>query len=676
MKFVVKENDEEYEFLLGEGVYIVGRHPTCDLVLRSGNISRRHMSCTVGKSEIKVEDLGSRNGIYVGGTRVRSALVKPGQRIKLGDVKLKLKASGQGTMAAAPTQTEPVEGQVSVEDEEQTPLDESVLPATTDGQQTHIVQRDGKWFAVDAASGTEVEIVPAGKKKSKPLLKRLLPNRRIRIAAMIGAAVVGILFAAAIYKSYRDAHTPRISGAKYKSLMDGAIRALDANNSVKARSLAQNAAAGRPDRQAPGILVELADLWEPWQKDFLGHWQKVNRRLEELKNRYNSDACREFVQEYTEWTDRQLSYFAAYNDAKSKLQAGEYEAAFLALHNEGIPEGAMVRQQKAAFFRQVEKQLEQHIDRRIEDAVSARDWSEAATWAEKMVNYFPDESESTDRKLNQYRQYAEDKRDLDTAGDRIREGRFSDALKVLDRIEKDSPHQDQATQLKERARGGMVCQEALSFYHRGRAEEALDMLGGKDHEACALLRDHIGTVLDAYRSATQAEGEHELAQAEQLWEGLVSTQESFFGGQHAQFPSDTLLGQQNLGENSYYREAKASLGNMDERKAQLARQLVEKGKRLTQAEEFAEAKRCYEKARRMDPGRRIGAEALKQLYARGRRDYWSALVYEKKDPERALELLDRACELLPPEDDYYTLAVEKRKEVKEKLEASENKEQE
>ena len=57
MKFVVKENNEEYEFLLGEGIYIVGRHPTCDLVLRSDNISRRHMSCTVGETEIKVEDL-------------------------------------------------------------------------------------------------------------------------------------------------------------------------------------------------------------------------------------------------------------------------------------------------------------------------------------------------------------------------------------------------------------------------------------------------------------------------------------------------------------------------------------------------------------------------------------------------------------------------------------------
>ena len=676
MKFVVQENDEEYEFLLGEGVYIVGRHPTCDLVLRSDNISRRHMSCTVGKSEIKVEDLGSRNGIYVGGTRVRSALVRPGQRIKLGDVKLKLKASGKGAAAAEPGHEQPATGEVSVEDEEQTPVDESVLPATTEGQQAQIVQRDGKWFAVDAASGTEVEIVPADKKKSKPLLKRLLPSRRIRIAAIAGAAIVALLFAAAILKAYRDASATQISGAEYRNLMDGAIHALEGNSPERARTLAQKAASGRPDREAPRILVELAGLWEPWQEDFLDNWESVNRRLEELENRYSSEVCRNFVEEYTAWTDRELGYFAAYNEAKRKMQAGEYEEAFLALHGKDIPEDALIRKQKKAFFAGVKNRLQDHIDRRIEAAVASRDWSTAAEWAEKMVNYFPKESDSADRKLNQYRQYARDKENLDTARQRIHEGRFSDALKLLDLIEQDSPHHDQTVQMKERARAGLTCKEALSLYHRGEADEALQVLEGKDHAACELLRNHIRTVRDAYESAMQAENQQELAEAEQFWEGLVSTQESFFGGQHSEFPSDTLLGRQNLGENQYYQEARGSLRSMDDRKAQLAQELVEEGKRLFREEKYTEAKRRYERARKLDLSRQIGAKALEQLYARGRRDYWSALVYEKKDPEKALELLDQACELLPPDGEYYTLAVKKRKEVQEKIEANKDEQEE
>ena len=336
----------------------------------------------------------------------------------------------------------------------------------------------------------------------------------------------------------------------------------------------------------------------------------------------------------------------------------------------------MVREQKKAFFQGVKNRLRGHVDRRIEDAVSSRDWSTAAEWAEKMVNYFPEQAESADRKLNQYRQNARDKDNIETARERIQDGRFSDALKVLDLIDGDSPHHEQATQLKERARAGQTCKDALALYHGGKAEEALQVLGGTDHQACKLLRNHIRTIASAYRSANQAEEEQELSEAEQLWEGLVSTQESFFGGSHTEFPSDTLLGEQNLGENKYYQEARSSLRSMDDRKAQLARALVEEGKRLFQEEKYAEAKRRYERARKLDPGRQMGAEALKQLHARGRRDYWSALVYEKKAPERALELLDQACELLPPEDEYYTLAVKKRKEVKEKLEASEDEPQE
>jgi len=167
MKFIVREPEREYEFLLDQGLYIVGRHRSCDLPLKSDKVSRRHMSCTVGESEVKIEDLGSRNGVYVGGVRVQGATLKHGDKIKLGDVTLVFEGGQpQGAEGAAPLQAAPESpkhppGQpVSIEDEEQTPLDDSLLPSVSHQLHPKLVQRGGKWYAVEPESGRQVEVVP------------------------------------------------------------------------------------------------------------------------------------------------------------------------------------------------------------------------------------------------------------------------------------------------------------------------------------------------------------------------------------------------------------------------------------------------------------------------------------------------------------------------------------
>lgn len=672
MKFIVKENDEEYEFLLGEGVYVVGRHPTCDLVLRSEKISRRHMSCSVGTSEIKVQDLGSRNGIYLDGSRVKSALVRPGQCLRVGDVELILKGrGGTGAPAAAPPREEGTdhyeapEGPVSVEDQEQTPVDESALPARTDGPQAQVVKRDGRWFAVDSAIGRQVEIVPAERQRS--LLERLLPTRKIRIGAIVGAIFVLLLFAAALYKGIRPDRSSPMPGERYSRLMDGAIRALDQGERSRSLELARMAARGRPERAAPQILIELAGLWEPWHDSFMEHWSPVNRLLEELRDYYNSQECKEFVRKYTDWIDRQLTYFAAYNEARAALEAGRYEEAFKALDSAEIPDDAVVRTEKSAFLQGVRNQFRQHIDRQIEDATSRRDWTMAEQWAEKLRTYFPEQSEAAEQQLERFRGYARDKRCLEQARQRIQEGRFGEAADILGRVPDSSPHHEEAARLMARTDAGGMCARALSLYHKGKIDEALDMLREKDDPGCTSLRDHLEAVRETYRAAVKAEANQKLLDAGELWRGLKAAQESFFRKEHPELASDTLVNGQDLPENHYYSEATSSLRTMTERRTQLALTLVEQGKTLVEQENYQEAKKLYERARTLDPEGQAGTKALEQLRSQGHKDYWSALVEMDKDPQKALELLERASVLLPADDEYYPRVLKKKKEARQKL---------
>lgn len=72
-------------FPLG-GKVIIGRDPSCDLVLKTAQVSRRHTEIEVLNSQLFLRDLGSTNGSAVNGNRVTTAMVKPGDKISIDQV--------------------------------------------------------------------------------------------------------------------------------------------------------------------------------------------------------------------------------------------------------------------------------------------------------------------------------------------------------------------------------------------------------------------------------------------------------------------------------------------------------------------------------------------------------------------------------------------------------------
>src|SRR5262249_16686047 len=62
----------------------VGTDPECQLVLTDQAISRRHLSISTVSGRIAVRDLGSRNGTFLGGARLKEAEVPLGAVLTLG----------------------------------------------------------------------------------------------------------------------------------------------------------------------------------------------------------------------------------------------------------------------------------------------------------------------------------------------------------------------------------------------------------------------------------------------------------------------------------------------------------------------------------------------------------------------------------------------------------------
>jgi len=70
---------------------LIGRAEECDVRPLSEEVSRRHCAIHVGPADVWVEDLGSRNGTFVNGTRIDGKVkVADGDMIRVGGLELKL----------------------------------------------------------------------------------------------------------------------------------------------------------------------------------------------------------------------------------------------------------------------------------------------------------------------------------------------------------------------------------------------------------------------------------------------------------------------------------------------------------------------------------------------------------------------------------------------------------
>ena len=75
------------EVRLQKGLMVLGKESSCQIPLPSEpGISKKHAQITIRDENILIEDLDSRNGIYVDGKQVYTRLLKEGDRVALGNI--------------------------------------------------------------------------------------------------------------------------------------------------------------------------------------------------------------------------------------------------------------------------------------------------------------------------------------------------------------------------------------------------------------------------------------------------------------------------------------------------------------------------------------------------------------------------------------------------------------
>ena len=86
------------EIPLGPGEHVIGRAPDCAVRLDTPRASRHQARIVVGEGRAELEDLGSKNGTYLGARRIDGAVkLGDGDQISIGTAVLIVLLSGSGS---------------------------------------------------------------------------------------------------------------------------------------------------------------------------------------------------------------------------------------------------------------------------------------------------------------------------------------------------------------------------------------------------------------------------------------------------------------------------------------------------------------------------------------------------------------------------------------------------
>ena len=83
----------------------IGTGPSCDVRLTDEGVSRRHAALSFEHGGLRVTDLGSKNGVYVGAHRILDAVLTGGETLRVGQPRLHVERLGDSPAAATPART-------------------------------------------------------------------------------------------------------------------------------------------------------------------------------------------------------------------------------------------------------------------------------------------------------------------------------------------------------------------------------------------------------------------------------------------------------------------------------------------------------------------------------------------------------------------------------------------
>ena len=87
-KMIHRDGPIDKVFAVRDGETSVGRDSDCDIQISHSTVSRRHAVLYNMPSVCELEDLGSKNGTFVNGVRSKRMVLKHGDEVRFGDIRV------------------------------------------------------------------------------------------------------------------------------------------------------------------------------------------------------------------------------------------------------------------------------------------------------------------------------------------------------------------------------------------------------------------------------------------------------------------------------------------------------------------------------------------------------------------------------------------------------------
>ncbi len=164
---------------LAPGSYRIGSSAACHIQIHLPEVSSRHAMLTVTPEAVNIEDLGSTNGTYVDGLRIRgSAPLDHGSVVRIGNAVLELRQSGRASVPA----NAPAAANAAPAASAQAPAAASAAPAA----RGRLPSGDAG-TAMLKVSGIAWELRPAVQQFKRQVHEELLKRMNLRNVTLSGA---------------------------------------------------------------------------------------------------------------------------------------------------------------------------------------------------------------------------------------------------------------------------------------------------------------------------------------------------------------------------------------------------------------------------------------------------------------------------------------------------------
>jgi len=90
-----RNDGERRSYSITKEITVIGRRRDCNLRISLSKVSRKHCRLVQAGDELRIEDLGSSNGTFHNGERIRNMAVTAGDRIQIGPVTFIVQIDGQ-----------------------------------------------------------------------------------------------------------------------------------------------------------------------------------------------------------------------------------------------------------------------------------------------------------------------------------------------------------------------------------------------------------------------------------------------------------------------------------------------------------------------------------------------------------------------------------------------------